>query len=156
GQSTYYGMLTKMTLPTGETVNYGYSNFTDFNGGVGRWLTSKSTTKGTWSYSQSGQNGPGTSNPCASGVLVSCLQTKVTRPDGSVEIVGWINDAVGGAWPWQVKDYDTNGTTLLSTATNTWNFTHTCTLIMACNGNGFQNVQLTKRTITVPIPGGNL
>ncbi|HKW18904.1 MAG TPA: RHS repeat-associated core domain-containing protein [Terriglobales bacterium] len=155
GQSAYYGTLTKMTLPTGDTITYGYTNFKDFNGAVSRWLTSKSSSKGYWSYNPTGIYGLSTSNPCAPGYNVSCLQTAVYRPDGSSEIIGWLLDAAGGAQAYQIRDFDRDGATLLSTVNNTWDLTHMCTL-GDCNGKGFQNVHLLKKTTTVPIPGGNL
>src|SRR5262249_19806177 len=87
GQSAYYGTLTKMTLPTGAIITYGYTNFKDYNNAVGHWVTSKSSSAGgTWLYNPSGVFGLTTGNPCAPGSLVSCLQTKVNRPDNSYEI----------------------------------------------------------------------
>lgn len=155
GQSAYYGTLTSMALPSGDTVTYGYTNFKDFNGAVSRWLTSKSSSKGYWSYNPAGIYGLSTSNPCAPGYNVSCLQTAIYRPDGSSEIVGWLLDAAGGAQAYQIRDFDRDGTTLLSTINNTWDLTHPCSL-GDCNGKGFQNVHLLKKTETFPIPGGSL
>src|SRR6266446_8139303 len=50
GQSGYYGTLTYMILPSGSIASYSYSNFTDAQGGVSRWLTSYDAYSELWSY----------------------------------------------------------------------------------------------------------
>jgi hypothetical protein len=160
GKSGYYGTLTGMTLPTGEIIAYGYTNFTDFNGNVSHWLTSKASPQGTWSYSPSGTYGPGPSNPCLPGFPVSCLQTVVTKPDGSKDIIALIADQVGGNWPQETRSYDTNGTTLLSTVINFWDFSQTCTLNACINPLGLhvghQDIRITKTQTTLPVPVGSI
>src|SRR2546425_1484098 len=100
GQSAYYGTLISMTLPTGQTIGYGYTDFKDFTGAVSHWLNSKSSSQGTWSYSPSGIYGLGTNTPCLPGnYYVSCLQTVVGKPDNSMEVISLIADPDGGNWP---------------------------------------------------------
>jgi hypothetical protein len=70
GQTGYYGTLMSMTLPAGGTVTYGYSNFKDAAGGINRWLTSKYSYSGLWSYTQSVTSG-------------TTQQVTVTKPDYS-------------------------------------------------------------------------
>src|SRR5262249_53213665 len=71
GQAAYYGQLMSMTLPTGQTTNYAYTNFTDAAGNVGRWLTSKTAGSAVWSYSPvvTANGGWKTNYSCASGQL---------------------------------------------------------------------------------------
>ncbi len=48
----HYGEMTSMTLPTGGTISYSYSNSTDYNGQMHRWLTHRTTQDSStgWSY----------------------------------------------------------------------------------------------------------
>ena len=166
-QSAYYGTMTKMTLPTGETITYGYTNFVDATGAISHWLTSKySTYGGYWSYTPVvTYNLPSTGNPCAPGILVAgCQQVTVSRADGSTQVIQLAID--NGAWPMTIKNYASygNGGALLSTVTNTWDFSQTCTLLFCQNDYidngqhlyvGNQNIRKTKTQTTVPVPNGN-
>jgi RHS repeat-associated protein len=168
-QSGYYGTLTQMTMPSGEQITYGYSMF----GGVplgnnqnqfpNWWITQKSSSQGTWTYTPTATAGAGTNNDCLPGYYVGCMQTVVHRPDGSQEATSFIVDPLGGAYPQIIYSYDTDGATLLSTVTNTWDFSQTCTLTFCADAKtfnsdevGYQDVRRLSTQITVPIPGGNL
>jgi RHS repeat-associated protein len=157
GQSAYYGTLTRMTLPTGQHITYSYyNNFTDAAGNVGQWLVSKASSFATWSYRPSVLNSGGWSRnyPCAPGALVQgCQQTIVQRPDGSSEVTLFAID--NGAWPSLIQSYDTDGSTLLSTVRNWWDFSIPCTLNI-CGSNGSQDVRKFQTQTTLPVPGGNL
>jgi YD repeat-containing protein len=46
-----YGELSGITLPTGGSVTFGYTNFVDAYGNVNRWASSYTMSGGTWTYS---------------------------------------------------------------------------------------------------------
>jgi len=144
GQSGYYGTLTKMTLPTGGTVTYGYTTFKDALGAMSRWLTSKyNSAGGYWSYSPTVVNS-------------STQQVTVSKPDSSKEVITFTADPAGNAWPTQTVTYQTDGATVLSTVYNTWYFDVACTLNI-CGGKGHQNVRNFRTTTTLPLPNsGNI
>jgi len=77
GQAGYYGTLTSMTLPTGQTITYGYSNFKDAAGNINRWITSKTTGTTMWSYTPlvTANGGWQRSYSCA---LVGCRKVTIT------------------------------------------------------------------------------
>jgi RHS repeat-associated protein len=162
GQSAYYGTLTSMSVPTGETITYGYTLFSGLPWGSNTqgvfpsyWLTSKSSSQGTWTYTPTVTGGIGPDNLCQPGYQVGCIQTTVQRPDGSKDVDAFIADPYGGSWPQSILSYDTDGATLLSTVGNAWNFSTACTLNL-CEGYGYQDVQKLRTSTTVPIPGANL
>jgi RHS repeat-associated protein len=173
GQSGYYGTLTSMTLPTGAQITYGYSTF----GGVSwennnnqypsRWLTSKASSAGTWTFDPVVTAGAGPNEVVClpnSGLYVGCMNVQVSRPDGSFEITSFIVDPVGGSWPQVIQSKDSSGT-LLSTVNNTWDFSNSCTLSLCYgefSGNppfhyyGYQDVRKLSTSTTIPVPGGNI
>lgn len=142
GQSAYYGTLTSMTMPTGGTVTYTYSNFNDALGSASRWLTSKYSYSGYWSYTPTVTGG-------------ASQNVTVVKPDYSQELVSFTVDQSGGAWPTQTLSYDTDGATLLSTVKNTWDLSIACTLNV-CGGRGHQDVRKVSTSTTLPIPGGSI
>jgi RHS repeat-associated protein len=157
GQSAYYGALTKMTLPTGETVGYTYENFQDAQGWPNRWLTQKASSAGTWSFSPLVTNSGAwsTSYPCASGSSVAgCRQVTVIKPDNSEDVETFaINN---GAWATTIQHYDTDHATILATVTNKWDFSNPCALF-ACGGSGAQDVRKLITYTTLPMPNsGNI
>jgi len=132
GLSAYYGLMTSMTLPTGQTIAYGYSNFTDAAGNIGRWLTSKTTGTAVWSYtptvtSSSVSSGWGnyTCAPGANGKVDGCQQVTVKKPDSSSDVISYALN--NGAWPMTIQSNDIDGTSI-STAVNTYDFSQPCTL----------------------------
>jgi RHS repeat-associated protein len=172
GQSGYYGTLTSMTLPTGATITYGYSMF----GGVSwensnneypsRWLTSKTSSAGTWTYNPVVTAGAGPNEAVClpnSGLYVGCMNVQVTRPDGSFEITSFIVDPAGGSWPQVIQSKDNSGV-LLSTVNNTWDFSNQCTLNLCFGADpdqsaryvGYQDVRKLSTSTTVPVPSGNI
>jgi RHS repeat-associated protein len=165
GLKAYYGEIISMTLPTGQTVTYGYTNFTDASGNDGRWLTSKTTGTVTWLYTpmvnnSSYGNGWG-GYPCAPGNSLGCQQVTVQKPDGSKDIVTYALN--NGAWPMTTQSFDTDGATLLSAITNTYDFTQPCTLNECADlevpnspKEGSQWVRITKTKTTIPAPGGSI
>lgn len=169
GQPGYYGTLTSMTLPTGATITYGYSNFFGVgynaigNYNASHWLTSKSSSAGHWSYTPTVTSPAGKGNPCLSAYKVGCMTTAVQRPDGSKEVTSFIVDPLGGSYPQQVLSYDTDGATLLSTVNHAWDFTHACEMA-AClvvskvfdESLGYSYVQKVSTSATLPVPGGSI
>jgi RHS repeat-associated protein len=169
GQSGYYGTLTSMTLPTGATITYGYSTFGGVSWGnrnneyPSRWLTSKTSSAGAWTYNPVVTAGAGTNNACLPNYYVGCMNVQVNRPDGSFEITSLIVDPIGGSWPQTIQSKDNSGT-LLSTVNNTWDFSNSCTLY-ACLGAdpdelaryvGYQDVRKLSTSTTIPVPSGNI
>jgi RHS repeat-associated protein len=65
--SGHYGLLTQITLPTGGVINYTHANFTDVNGNVNQWVSTRTSGGGEWTYA------PAT---CGTG----CQNMTVTRP----------------------------------------------------------------------------
>jgi RHS repeat-associated protein len=145
GQSSYYGVITGITLPTGGTETYSYQTFQDAYGGKSLWVSSHSSASGTWSYS-----GPQVLSTCTVAQPINCQQkSTVASPTGTTEYTYRLNN---GAWPITVVQKDLSGT-VLSTVANTFDFTQACVTIK-CQGNAF--VRLTNQTTTIPSTGGNL
>jgi RHS repeat-associated protein len=155
GQSGYYGTLTGMSLPSGATISYSYETFTDGRGAVGRWLTSKNSTTGAaWAYT-----------PVANGD--TGLTVTIAKPDGSKDVGSFTIDPAGSVWPTEIQTYDIDGATLLSTVSNTWDFSVSCELaecqyewfVGLLNGqivNPHQDIRQLSTTTTLPVPGGSL
>lgn len=59
----HYGELTSITLRTGGTVTYNWTNFSDSYGNVNRWVSSRVSGGGTWTYTPS--------------VIATCTSTQV-------------------------------------------------------------------------------
>lgn len=169
-QSGYYGTLTEMTLPTSEQITYGYSMFGGVSWGnnqsqyPSRWVTSKtSSTTGSWAYTPTATAGAGPGNTCLPNYLVGCMQVYVTRPDASADSESFIVDPVGGSYLQSVLSYDTDGT-LLSTVSNTYDFSTKCSLAF-CLGDflggapeyyGYEDVRKLTALTTVTVPGGSI
>jgi RHS repeat-associated protein len=82
-----YGELTGVTLPTGATLDYTYSNFFDAQGGnsdfnPNRWVTSYSTGEGTWTLQPQvlASGSPG----CLSNLV--CDQVTITKPSNDQDV----------------------------------------------------------------------
>jgi RHS repeat-associated protein len=142
GQTAYYGELISITLPTGGVVNYTYTTFKDAYGNMSRWVSSRSSF-GYWSYT------PEVLTTC-SPTQVNChQQTTVATPTGQTIYTFQLNN---GAWPITTVQEDLAGN-LLSTSTNTWDFSQPCASIN-CYGNSF--VRILSQQTTIPTSGGNL
>jgi len=145
-----YGLMTSMTLPTGGTVNFSYTNFTDSSPSTfktNRWLTGVSYGGGQWSYTP------------ATGCGTNCQTVTVARPSGAHE----------------VYMFDTStGTAALNTSIQYFNGPATGTPSLTIQ-NAFQSYpanvcnvgfystpvclgfsHLTTSTVTIPAPAGNL
>jgi RHS repeat-associated protein len=140
GQGGYYGLLTSVTLPTGGVINLGYSTYTDPNGSINRWVTSRSATgEGTFTYAP------------ATGCGTGCETVTVTKPSGDQRVYTFSESLGVGAWNTQVKSYSgsaSNGTLLMTVANAFQNFTTPSIF-------GLPAYTLpTSTTVTVPMAGG--
>ncbi|MGB9236802.1 MAG: RHS repeat-associated core domain-containing protein [Terriglobales bacterium] len=146
GQGAYYGQLTGITLPTGGTVSYSYTTFADVYKNKSSWLTSRQSGGGTWSYTPQPLSSCNTNEYWPNS---NCKQqTTVSSPTGYTLYTFGLNN---GAWPATIVKEDLSGT-VLSTVTNTWDFSHACVTI-GCIGNQF--VRLLSQQTTVPSANGN-
>jgi len=127
----HYGLLTSVTLPTGGQVTYGYTTFQDAYGNRNRWINSRVSGGGTWSYT------PTVITTCGT----TCTQ-KVTVTKPSADTAVYTFTLYNGAWRTTVQAY-TGGSTLLSTVSNSWDLNHQTF------------VRLLTTTTTLPTPGGN-
>ncbi|HKV28028.1 MAG TPA: hypothetical protein VJN90_07130, partial [Candidatus Acidoferrales bacterium] len=144
GQHGYYGLLTSMTLPTGGTVSYGYTTFSDSYSNKMEWLSSRTGAGGTWSYF------PQVVSTCSS-TQVGCQQkVTVTKPSGDSTVYTFTLN--NGAWPVQVQSYDSSGA-LLSTVTNIYDTSNSCPF-SGCHGASY--IRLLTTQTTMPTPGGNV
>lgn len=140
GQPGYYGLLISMTLPTLGTVQFGWTTFSDSYGNKRRWLTSRTSGGGTWTYS------PTVVSTCGS-TQVGCLQqVTVNAPDSSQRIYTYTLN--NGAWPTIEKFYGTNGS-LLATITNSFDFSNAC-VYTGCIGAAYIRLLATQTAVSVP------
>lgn len=151
----HYGLLTSMQLPSGGKITYGYTNFSDASGAtnglqMGRWLNQRTTPDSStgWSYT------PSIVSACTTGQVNCQQQLKVTKPSGDNTIYTFVLN--GGAWLTQVQTRD-SGSNLLSSVTQCYTFVTVsngqCTYTTT-TGSPANNISLTWKTTTVPIPGG--
>lgn len=135
-----------MTVRTGGTVNYTWTNFSDGYGNINRWLKTRKAS-GTWTYS------PSVVTTCAPGTTGCQQQVSLTKPSGDQT---WYTFTLNnGAWNVRKKFFNGNsGTgTLLKTITNDFDFTNACP-ISGCFGNAY--IRRIRMTTTDPIPSGNV
>ena len=143
GESAYYGELISITLPTGGTVEYSYTTFSDAYSNKSRWVNQRQAAGGYWYYT------PQVLSTCTSTQVNCQQQTTVQSPAGTTVYTYNLNN---GAWPTQVLKKDSQGNTL-STTNNYFDFSQSCVLI-GCHGASYVRL-LTTQTI-VPGTSGNL
>jgi RHS repeat-associated protein len=152
-----YGELTGITLRTGGTVSYGYSNFFDSYQNENRWITSRKVDTGTWFFS------PAVITQCSSQGVGCKEKVTVTRPaiNASGLTSGRSDDIVytftlnNGAWNSQVDYYSGPSAaargrqgTLLATATTDFDFSSACT---GCQqGVGAQYIKALRQNTILP------
>lgn len=115
-----YGLLNSVTLPTGGQITYGYTNFTDALGNTNRWVTSRTSDGGNWSYT------PKVTVSCATGGS-TCTQT-VAIPKPSGDETDYTFTLNNGSWVSNTESFSgshASGTLLASTST-TWDFSQAC------------------------------
>jgi len=142
GLSAYYGVLTAMTLPTGGEVDYVYTTFSDAYSYKSRWLTFKSGSGGSWTYT------PQVISTCTLSQVGCQQKLTVKKPTGESSVYTFTLD--NGAWLAQTQQLDPAGN-LMATVANTWDFTNACVLL-GCHGHNF--ISMLTQTFTVPVSGG--
>ena len=85
-----HGLLKSMTLPTGETINFTHSNFSDAQGNRNRWLNTVTSGGGGTTY---------TAATCGA----NCNKSTVTRPNGDETVYTFALN--NGAWNTLTKAY---------------------------------------------------
>lgn len=111
---TTYGELTGVTLPTGGLISYTYSTYFDEFNNANRWLASKTSGGGTWSFSETNLT-PG----CYTGYSY-CQQVGMTNPDGSG--LGWrFESNTGDYGSWAAWQSLADGSQITTTYTSTTN-----------------------------------
>jgi RHS repeat-associated protein len=144
GQSAYYGLLTSMTFPTGGVVSYGWTTFSDSYSNKTRWLNSRQSAGGLWSYS------PQVISTCSS-TQVGCQQkVTVSKPSGDSSVYTFTLN--NGAWPVQIQTYDSSSN-LLATVNNTYDFSQACPFT---NCHGAAYIRLLTAQTTVSTPTGSI
>ena len=143
GQSAYYGELIGITLPTGGTISYSYTTFTDAYSNKSEWASMRVAAGGTWYYT------PQVLSTCSSTQVNCQQQTTVTLPTGAQTV--YTLQLNNGAWPISIVRKDYSGT--YTTVNNTWDMSQSCVLI-GCHGASF--IRLLTQQTTVSTPGGNL
>jgi RHS repeat-associated protein len=133
-----YGLLTSMTLPTGQTVQFTHANFTDAQGNRNRWISSMVDGGGTETFT-----------PATCGT--NCNKLTVTRPSGDETVYTFSLN--GGAWNTLTKAY--TGSAASGTLALTVQYDYDTSLgNPVAGGAGF--VRRIRSTATVPGPAGDL
>src|SRR5207248_2454232 len=137
-----YGELASIALPSGGLVSYGYTNFSDSYGQMNRWMSSRTTIGGVWSYT------PSVITTCSGGSQNCQQKVAVTKPNNdSVQYTFTMN---GGSWNSQAVYLDHSGAQL-ATATNDYDFSNTCN---GCTGAAY--VKKSRHTTTLNTSGGSV
>lgn len=146
GQSAYYGLLTSMTLPTGGVVSYSWTTFSDSYSNKTRWLSSRQSANGYWTYT------PQVISTCSATQYGSSCQQKVTvtKPSADHSVYTfWLNN---GAWPVTIQSYDSSSN-LLATVNNTYDFSQSCPFT---NCHGAAYIRLLTAQTSVYTPSGTI
>ncbi|MGB0036778.1 MAG: hypothetical protein WBP79_15015, partial [Candidatus Acidiferrales bacterium] len=105
-ESNSYGELTSIAFPNSGQVSYSYTNFADTLGNVNRWVSSRGSSGGTWSYS------PQTLTSCPTGYSY-CSQLNLTKPSGDTAVYTFgLSSDSSAAWNTGAIYY--NGSALLA------------------------------------------
>jgi len=141
-----YGELNSVTLPTLGQITYGYTNFQDSFGNHNRWLTSRASGGGTWSYT------PAVITTCAPGGVGCQQKVTVTKPSADNAVYTFTLN--NGAWASQVQYYTgaISPSNLAATLARTLNFSNPCSP-SPCTGNNY--IQKMSETLTLPVPSGS-
>lgn len=147
-QSAYYGTLASMTPPTGATVTYQFTNFSDAYGNHNMWLNTRKIsgtgiTAGTWTYT------PQVNTTCTSGGFNCHQQLNVTAPSTDTKV--YMFNLNGGAHAYEI-DSNTGSSTLLASVTQSFDYSQSCPPFALCVGPGAAFVSMTASTTTLPIP----
>jgi RHS repeat-associated protein len=121
-----FGLLKTITLPTGGTVTYAWTTFSDSTGSNYRWVLTRAVSPGgTWTYAQTKNVPCPSSAPSGS----TCQSVEVYRPSTDDAIYTFVLN--NGGWNAETQYYASGGSTLLETVLNTYDFSQTC---QGCTG----------------------
>lgn len=142
--SGYYGELMGITLPTGGTVNYGYTNYQDSYRNKNRWISSRSIAGGTTTFS------PAVITQCSANQTGCKEKVTVSQPEG--------NDTVytltlnNGAWNTQADHYSgrVGSSTVLLSSVSEYDQSRPCPTGVCI---GAQQITNTSVTTTFPATG---
>lgn len=137
GGSNTYGEMKTLTLPSQGSVTYTYLNYSDAFGNTNRWLYTRASGGGTWTYS------PARLSSCNSGYSY-CQKLVVTKPGGNtVQYSFETNAGSNGSWLASTT-YFKSGTTEVRFVTTTWTSTSDYAKTLT------QTTQMTDGGATVP------
>ncbi len=111
--SGHYGELTAVTLRTGATVSYVYTNFTDVFGNKNQWVDERISGSGTWYYA------PAIGSGCPTGFSYCQTYTETKPSSDEVVYLFALNSGNYGAWM-SSTSYYTGSSTLVRTDSATW------------------------------------
>lgn len=140
GQSGYSGELIGVTLPTGGTIAFTYTHFTDANGNTNIWVETRSSGGGTWRYSP------------ATGCGTGCQTVTQTRPSGDQSLYTFTLNQGNGAWATSVQHFagGVSGTPLMSIVNQFQSYAADSSV------GSFGYTHPTTTTTTLQGPSGNL
>jgi RHS repeat-associated protein len=148
----HYGEMTSLVLPTGGTINYGYSNGPDFNGMPVRWLTSRTTpdSSSPWTYSTP----TGSTYDCGTGCTTESFTVTAPSGDHSVHTFAFIPSEE--MEPTETQYYDSSSN-LLGTAyscyfESTSSYAGNSSCPSVSTNYGVKSADI----MTLPVPGGNV
>lgn len=143
-----YGELSSLTLPTGGQITLTYTNFTDVYGNVNRWVNTRVSGGGTWTYAPAIVANTNCT-AIQSGTIDGCQQVTVTKP--SNDKIVYTFSMNGGAWNNQAQFLNSSGT-VMATTQQVVDLSNTCS---QCSGAAYVTSQ-TSYTILPSVGGQNL
>lgn len=148
--SPTYGLLTNVALPSGGSVSATYANFMDSYQNIYRWVSTRTSGSGTWTYT------PAVISYCSTGGTGCKQKVTVTTPAGDDAVHTFTHN--NGAWNTETDSYtgsSTSGGTLLKTLTTDYDFSQPCPANSTCT-TGAAYVRPYRNTTINPAPGGNI
>lgn len=140
-----FGLLKTMTLPTGGQVAYTYATFQDSYGNRNRWVNTRASGGGTWTYTRQ------VVTTCTPGTTGCKQKVTIAKPSGDNVVYTFTHN--NGAWPTTIETYSgpVSPSNLLQTVNTDWDFTVSCPQT-GCTGSAF--IRVLKTTRTLPVPAG--
>ncbi|MBI1747143.1 MAG: RHS repeat protein, partial [Acidobacteria bacterium] len=136
-----FGLLKTVTLPTGGTVNYTHTTFADAYGSKNRWVYTRTSGGGQWTYA------PQVITTCAQGGVNCQQKVTVTKPSSDQCVHTFTMN--NGAWNSQTGYY--NGAVapanLVMTLTTDYDYSNNC-LPNGCTGARY--ITTTRNTTVIP------
>src|SRR5579862_2249078 len=144
-----YGLLNNVTLPSGGSLSFTFANFTDSYRNVERWVSTRTSGGGTWTYT------PAVISYCSTGGTGCQQKVTVASPAGDNVVHTFTHN--NGAWNTQTAYYtgSSGSGTLLDTVTTDYDFSQPCPANSTCT-TGAAYVRPIRNTSTYPVPGGSI